>query len=165
MDNIYGEIKFVELPEFRIAKHMVISNNPEEDVSEYISKWAKKSGLLDLKDYEPRCFGWDVDVSDEDKINNKNFRGYAKCITLPEDFKPKHEGVEILYMQADEYATLRITDPFSNPFEKIPSGWKKLWDFVQNSEYKPKTWENRKSFEEVIEIDGVIYMDLYIPIK
>jgi len=76
----------------------------------------------------------------------------------------KRDGVDILHMQADEYATLRITDPFSNPFEKIPMGWQKLWDYVQNSEYMPKVWDNRHSFEEIIEIGGVMHMKLYIPI-
>lgn len=165
MDNIYSEIRFEKLPKLRIAKHTVISATPEEDVSNYMDNWTKESGLIDLKDYTPRSFGWDTDVNDEDKKTNPHFRGYSKCVALPEGFVPKHNGVEILYMQADEYATLRITDPFSNPFEKIPSGWQKLWDYVKNSEYMPKVWDGRLSFEEVIEINGVTYMDVYIPIN
>ena len=162
-ENWNSEIRFEKLPKMRIAKHIVISLNPEEEVSVYMDNWAKESGLMDLKDYIFRSFGWDIDVDDEDKENNPNFRGYAKCITVPEDFAPKHNGVETLYMQADEYAVLRITDPFSNPFERIPGGWQKLWKYVKNSGYMPKVWDNRHSFEEVIEIDGLTYMDVYVP--
>ena len=165
MNNIYSEVRFEKLPKMKIAKHTVVSLNPEEDVSKYMDNWAKESGLLALKDYTPRSFGWDDDVDEEIKKSNPHFRAYAKCITLPEDFTPKNNDIEILYIEADEYATLRITDPFSNPFEKIPGGWQKLWAYVQNSGYMPTVWDNRYSFEEIIETDGVIYMDLYIPVK
>jgi len=161
MDNTYSEIRLEKLPRMKIAKHTVISPTPEEDVSVYMDNWAKVSGLADLKDYKPRSFGWDDDVSDEDKQKNPDFRGYAKCMTLPDDFMPKHNDVEILHIEAGEYATLRITDPFSNPFEKIPTGWQKLRDYIHTNEYAQKAW----GFEEIIEVDGVIHMNVFIPVK
>jgi len=161
MDNNSGEIKVVKLPMMKIAKHTIISPNPEEDVSVYMDTWAKESGLLDLKDYMPRSFGWDDDVSEEVKQSNPDFRGYSKCITLPNDFMPNSSGVVISHIEANEYATIRITDPFSCPWEKIPEGWQKLRAYIQNSTYTASAW----GFEEVIEIDGVICMDIFIPIK
>ena len=161
MNSIYEEIKVIKLPKMKIAKHTVLSPNPEEDVTVYMDTWVKESGLLDLKDYTPRSFGWDDDVSDEVKQTNPDFRGYAKCITLPDDFTPKSSGVEISYIEANEYVTIRIVDPFSCPWEKIPEGWKKLRAYIQNSAYATTAW----GFEEVIEIDGVTYMDVFIPIK
>jgi hypothetical protein len=48
---------------------------------------------------------------------------------------------------------------------RIGGGWQKVFDYVQNSEYKTEIWDNRYVFEEITEIDGVMYMDIYVPIK
>jgi len=97
MDNTYSEIRVEKLPKMRVAKHTVISPTPEEDVSIYMDNWAKASGLAVLKDYTPRSFGWDDNIPDEDKQKNPDFRGYSKCMTLPDDFIPKHN--DVAYME------------------------------------------------------------------
>ena len=160
MENIYSEIRFEKLPRMKIAKHTVISPNPEDDIFGYMEDWAKESGLMDLTNYTSRKFGWN-----EDKIDNPDFRGYTLCLTMPEDFTPKRSDVEILHMEADEYAVLRVIAPFADPEVRIGGGWQKVFNYVQNSEYKTETWDNRYVFEEISEIDGVMYMDIYVPIK
>ena len=165
MDKTFGEVRFEKLPRTRIAKHAIFSASPEGDVVSYMEDWAKKSGLFDIEGYTPRKFGWDVSVDEETKKANPELRGYGYCMTLPEDFTPKHGGVEITYIEADEYAVFRIVDPFSDPFAKIPGGWQELWNFVQNSEYKTRSWEGRYAFEEVTESGGVVHMDIYLPIN
>jgi len=112
-----------------------------------------------LTNYTPRKFGWNEDETAE------NGRGYTLCVTMPEDFTPKNNSVEILHMEADEYAVIRVTDPFADPAARIGGGWQKVFEYVQNSEYKTLSWENRYVFEEIIEIDGVMYMDVRVPIK
>ena len=159
MDSIYSEIRFEKLSKMKIAKHTVISPNPEEDVFRYMEDWASNSGLAALTNYTPRKFGWNEDETAE------NGRGYTLCVTMPDDFTPKNDSVEILYMEADEYAVIRITDPFADPAVRIGGGWQKIFKYVQNSEYKTLSWENRYVFEEIIEIDGAMYMDVRVPIK
>jgi len=165
MDDVYSEVRFEKLPTMRVAKHTIISSKPEDDVFEYMENWAKESGLMDLGNYTPRKYGWNVEVEGDEKERNPDFRGYALCITLPEDFTPRRNDIEILLMNADEYAILRIIEPFADPFVRIGGGWQKVLDYVQNSEYKTKTWDNRYAFEEIIVIDGVTYMDVFMPIK
>jgi DNA gyrase inhibitor GyrI len=164
MENSFSDVRIEKLPRMKVAMHKIISSEPENEVFEYMDNWAKESGLLDYKDYNSRKFGWNYPhLSEEEK--SKNFRGYEYCYTLPENFIPKNDGVKILFIESDEYAVLRITDPFSNPFEKIPPAWEKLMDYVNNSEYKTTRWDNRYTMEEVIEINGITYMDIYIPVK
>lgn len=124
MDKAFSKIRFEKLPRTRVAKHVVFSATPEDDVVNYMNDWAKKSGLFDIEGYAPRKFGWNVDADNETKRTNPKVRGYGYCLTLPDDFTPKHNGVEITYIEADEYAVLRITDPFSDPFAKIPMAGK-----------------------------------------
>ena len=164
METVFSEVEFIKFPKMKVAMHRIVSSNPEEDVMNYMDNWAKESGLLDVVDFTPRKFGWDYPhLTEEQKL--KNLRGYELCYTLPENFSPKIEGVDILYIEADEYAVIKITDPFTNAFETIPNGWKKLSEFVMGSEYEPKHLNNRYVMEEVIEKDGIIYMYIYFPIK
>lgn len=164
MDSIYNEVEFKKLPKMRVAMYRVISQTPEDDVINYMDNWAKESGLLDVADYIPRKFGWDYPhLSEEQKSNN--LRGYEFCYTIPENFTPKTEGADILYIESDEYAVIRVTDPFINPFDTIPNGWRKLYEFVNAGEFKTIHWNNRYAMEEVIEINGITYMDIYFPIR
>ena len=164
MDTIFNEVEFIQLPRIRVAMYRVVSLNPEEEVINYMENWAKESGLLDIVGFSPRRFGWDYQqITEEQK--KQNLRGYEFSYTIPENFTPKIEGVDIFYIEADEYAVLRITDPFKNPWDSIPSAWKKLSDFVLNSEYKPTHWNNRFAMEEIVEKDGITYMYIYFPIK
>lgn len=165
MNSIYSEIKIQQLPKMRVARYVIISPQPENDVINYMDNWARASGLLDVQDYNPRKFGWDFPFVSEEQRAKFNLRGYVYLYTLPEDFIPKCDGAEIAYIEADEYAVMRITDPFANPFHIIPDAWKKLFDYVQNSEYRTKSWDNRYALEEVIEVDGVTYMDIFVPVK
>ena len=165
MDNIYSEITFKKLPKMKTARYVMISPQPEDDVIRYMDHWAKESGLLDVADYTPRKFGWDFPFVSEEQKAKFQLRGYVYLYTLPDDFTPKCDGVEIATLEADEYAVMRITEPMNNPFETIPNGWGRLFQFVQNSGYKTKSWENRFCLEEVIEIDGITYMDIYVPVK
>ena len=64
----------------------------------------------------------------------------------------------MVYIDADTYATLTITDPFSDPFANIPKAYEMLMEFA-----KTTSWENRIAFEEQYEIDGTTYMNIFFP--
>jgi len=164
MDNIFSEVRIKKLPKMKVAKHEVNSQTPEDDVTEYMENWKNESGIMDLKDYTPQSFGWDVAVKAEIQKNNPNFRGYALCVTLPENFTPKCDGVEITYIEAGEYAVMQITEPFVNPFERIPGGWQKLSDYLQIDDCRTIQADGRYWMEEVFVIDGVTFMNIYFPL-
>lgn len=165
MENVYSEIKIVKLPKMRIARYVIISPNPEHDVSSYMDNWAKNSGLLNLQDYKPRKIGWDFPFISKEQKEMFGLRGYVSAYVIPEDFEPKCCGAEVAYLNEDTYATTRITDPHSNSFEKIPKAFEILSEFVNSGEYKTLTWENRIAFEEEFDINSVHYMDIYFPVK
>jgi hypothetical protein len=165
MDNIYSEIRFQKIEKTKVARYVIISPAPENNVIAYMDNWAKNSGLLDIENFIPRKWGWDFPFVSKEQREKFGLRGYVYCYTLPEDFEPKCCGAEIAYIEEDEYAVIRITEPFKDPFDTIPKGWQKLLSFVQSSEYKTTTWENRIAFEEVIVENGVEYMDLFLPVK
>lgn len=165
MEGIYSEIRIITLPKMRIAKYVIISPNPEADVSSYMDNWAKNSGLLDTKDYKPRRIGWDFPFVSKQQANQFGLRGYVSAYVIPEDFEPGCDGVEISYINEDTYATLSITDPHSDSFTKIPKGFEILLNFVNSGEYKTTTWESRVAFEEEYDLNGIRYMDIYVPVK
>lgn len=161
--SIYSEIKVVTLPEMRVARYVMVTPNPEQDVISYMDKWAENSGLLEHKGYVPRRIGWDFPFVPKNLTEEFGLRGYVSAYVIPEDFQPKCSGAEIAYINEDTYATLRITDPHSDSFATISQGFKKLFEFVSSGEYKVSTWENRIAFEEEFDLDGVSYMDIFVP--
>lgn len=165
MENTYSEIKIVTVPRMRLARYVMITPNPEHDVIAYMDNWAQNSGLLDRADYTPRRIGWDFPYISKQQAEQFGLRGYVSAYIIPEDFEPGCCGAEIAYVNEDTYATLRITDPHSDSFTIIPRGYEILMTFINSSEYKTLTWENRIAFEEEIDLDGVHYMDIYIPVK
>lgn len=158
--NIYSEIKTVTLERFKIARYVVISPAPEMDVIAYLDKWAEKSGLSDIEGYKRKQIGWDFPFVTKEQQERFWLRGYVAAYVIPENFVPKCEGAEIAYIEKDTYATITITNPHSNSFENITNAYHILLEFAKTS-----SWENRLAFEEEYDIDGVRYMDVYVPIN
>ncbi|HOO75994.1 MAG TPA: GyrI-like domain-containing protein [Tepiditoga sp.] len=165
MDEMYSEITIVDVPKMKVARYVMITPSPEDDVIAYMNNWAEKSGLLDYEGYVPKKIGWDFPYVSKEQTEKFGLRGYVCAYILPEDFTPKCEGAEITYIEKDTYAKITIKDPHTNSFVNIPLGYKKIFDYINNNEYKTKTWENRLAFEEEYIKDGIIHLDIYIPVK
>jgi hypothetical protein len=68
MSDVFSEVRFEKIPKMRIARYVIISPNPEDDVIKHMDDWARESGLLDVPGWNARKFGWDFPfVSDEQK--------------------------------------------------------------------------------------------------
>jgi hypothetical protein len=167
VENTYSQIKIVTLPRMRIARYVMISPNPEHDVISHMDRWAQKSGLLDIASYKPRRIGWDFPYVSKEQSEKFGLRGYVGAYVIPEGFEPEPTccGAQIAYIEEDTYATLTITDPHSDSFGKIPKGFQILLNFINGSEYKTLSWENRLAFEEEYDKDGIHYMDIFVPVK
>jgi len=158
MNDMFGEVRQEILEPMRVASCCIISKAPEVQVLLYLSNWSKERGVEGT-----RTFGFDYPISEE--LNEQGFRGYEYWIVVPEQITGT-DGVEIKTIPENEYAVIRISDPFSDPFERIPTGWKKLYEWVSERDLLPKTTENKYCPEEVIEDEnGNIYMDCYFPLK
>jgi DNA gyrase inhibitor GyrI len=157
MNGTSGDMRFERLEAMRVASCCVISRNPEEEVVSYLRKWAEDRGVSGT-----RAFGFDHPVHDAQKADG--LRGYEYWVAVPEHVAGS-KGVVIKDIPGDEYAVVRVADPFSDPFERIPKGWEKLRDWVLASEHRPKPGRDRFMLEEVIEgEDGGTYMDLFFPV-
>ena len=158
MDSIYSEVRFETLGEMTVASAKVINMNPEDEVIAFMMKWADENGI----DARARKFGFDVPVSAEEQA--KGIRGYEYWISVGDDTKAG-KGVEIKKVEGCKYAVLRITDPFSDPFGTIPNGWKRLAEWVNSNGYKASCEKEHYWLEEVVEIGGTTYMDVYFPVE
>lgn len=159
MDNTYSEVKFERIGKMHVASYKVISQNPEEDSISFLNGWAEKNGCLHIPGI--RNFGFDVQISKQQQ--EEGLRGYEYWLTVPDNVV-ESDGIVIKDIKEDEYAVLRITDPFNDPFKKIPTGWQSLHNWVESSEYKLINCKGRHWLEEVVEEDGITYMYLYYPI-
>ncbi len=157
MDNIFSDVRFENLNTMFIVSASVVSSNPEEEVIAFMTKWIEENSI----DATARKFGFDIPVSEE--ARNKGLRGYEYWVCVSEN-TPVSNGVVLKKVEECKYAVLRIMNPFSDPFDAIPKGWKKLVEWVNSKGYKASCDKERYWLEEVIEIDGVTYMDVYFPI-
>ncbi len=164
MENVYSEISLTTVERFRLARYVVISPNPEEDVMGYMERWAKNSGLLDYPGYSPRQIGWDFPFVTDEQREKFGLRGYVSAYIIPEEFKPSCCGAELAYQETDQYAKITVTEPFTNPFEKIGGAYGKINEFAKERHITAKSYENRNCMEEVFVKDGVTYMDVYVPV-
>lgn len=166
LNQLYGGITMEYLSEVRIdsldamtvASAIRISSNPEDEVITFMSQWAEQNGI----GANSRSFGFDVPVTEEEQ--KKGFRGYEYWITTKENVTLA-EGVSLKQIEGCKYAILRITEPFVDPFERIPAGWRTLAGWVNSRGYKASCDKERYWLEEKIEIDGKTYMDVYFPIE
>lgn len=159
--NIFSEIKEVSLPAMTVVSARQISNEPENEVIAFLHDWVARKGLS-LEGC--RCFGFDIPVSEEDKTAGK--RGYEAWITITEDVAGD-DRVTVKNIKADNYLTLRITDPFYAPFERIGEGWRILATEAQKRTAHKCCGDcsDRYCLEEVSEEKGKLaYMDIYCPI-
>lgn len=159
---IYSEVKIKTLAAFRMARYVIISPNPEDDVNTYIKKWAKMSGLLNNFP-DAKLIGWDFPFVSPELQNRFGMRGYVAAYILPDGFTTDLPGVEYAENAEADYAVITITDPFTQPFERIPNAYKNILEFLQANNFKEKQKENVIScFEYEYEKDGVTYMDVFV---
>lgn len=164
MDQVHSEISLKTVEKFRLARYVMVSPNPENDAMEYMERWAKNSGLLDYPGYTPRRIGWDFPFVSEEQKERFGLHGYVAAYIIPEDFVPSCEGAELAVQETDHYAVLTVTDPFSAPWEKIPGAYGKIYEYANTRHMVAQSYENRICMEEVYVREGVIYMDVYVPV-
>ncbi|WNS45820.1 helix-turn-helix domain-containing protein [Paenibacillus sp. MMS20-IR301] len=152
-----SEVRIEQLNSMTVASASRVSDNPEEDVMMYLDQWAETAGIRGN-----RNFGFDIPVTEEEQ--QRGLRGYEYWYALNERIQTP-EDITVKDVQSCKYAVLRITEPFIDPFERIPLGWNKLVSWVNSKGYETSCEQERYWPEEVLVIDGVTFMDLYFPIE
>ena len=161
-EDYYSDVCVVDFPAFRLARYVMISPQPENDVQMYLDHWAKSSGLFDAV-ADPRQIGWDFPFVSMEQQNRFGLRGYAAGWILPENFEPDYPGVEIYRQGSTQYAKITVRDPFRAAFDRIPKGYQRILEYLGANGFKENHGvEYLGCFEEVYQEDGITYMDIYI---
>lgn len=159
--DIYSEIMLKTVKPFRMGRYVIISPNPEDDVSAYLDAWAQKSGLYKIKP-DAKKIGWDFPYISLELQNRFGLRGYVAAYILPEEFE-EYPGVEYVDQVEADYAVITVYDPFAAAFERIPNAYKRIMEYLQANGFKEKPKDNVLScFEYVYDQNGVTCMDVYI---
>jgi len=136
--------EFVILEKFKTAEYSSIH---QSDAITYMDKWAENSGLFEVEGYEKRRIGW-IALLDRRGI-------YVSAYVIPEDFIPKNDDAKIKYGYIEGlYAKVTIADLYNN-FRNMPD---------VSTHAKISSWTERFLIQEEYEVDGVLYMDIYIPV-
>ena len=161
-NEIYSQIEIRKVPAFKMARYVMISPNPEDDVQNYMRNWGRMSGLLATHP-DAKLIGWDFPVVSQELQMRFGLHGYVAAYVLPEGLEINCPGVEYAQNKEAEYAVITVTEPMIQPFERIPTGYKHIMEFLQANNFKDKLCEDVLScFEYEYEKDGVNYMDIYI---
>lgn len=179
--NYLSDIKYETLKSMTVLSGTVIGQEPEEEVIEIMRQLSEDIGIRTVRE-----FGFDSPVSEDD--SNKGYRGYEYWLVIPTDkiikvvdyanninkeytedltFNYKSLTITQITIPSYRYVNIRITDPFANPMERIPLGWKSLVKWLESNDYNHEDFEHKSCLnclEEIVEVDGITYMDLFIPI-
>lgn len=161
-DEIYSDIVVKRVKAFRMARYVMVTPNPEDDVNAYMDHWAQRSGLLKVCP-DAMKIGWDFPFVSVELQNRFGLRGYVAAYILPGGFETDCPGVEFANQEESDYAVITIYDPFAQAFERIPNGYKKILEFLQANGFREKPRENvLPCFEYVYEKEGLTCMDVYV---
>ena len=161
-DEVYSEITVKRVKAFRMARYVMLTPNPEDDVNFYMENWARRSGLLEFQPDAMRI-GWDFPFAISEMQNRFGLRGYVAAYILPEGFETSCPGVEFADQKEADYAVITIQDPFETASGRIPNAYKKILDFLGANGFceKPKK-DILSCFEYVYEKEKMTCMDVYI---
>ena len=160
-DEIYSEITEKTVEGFRMARYVMVTPNPEDDVNRYMEMWAKQSGLLAVNP-DAKRIGWDFPYVSLELQNRFGLWGYVAAYILPEKFDTACPGVEYANQITADYAVITVYDPFAE-YERIKNAYKKIMEYLQANGFKEKPKDDILScFEYVYEKDGKTCMDVHI---
>jgi len=155
--NHYGPVAVRNIEPMRMACYKAVSETPEEDSIGHMRRWLGEKDLIGARGV--RVFGFDAEVTSEQQ--KAGLRGYEVWASIPKGVEPPKEMM-LKDFSGGLFAVMRITDPFTNPFEVIPAGWKRLVGWAKaNEEYKIV---EGPCLEEHIESAEKACLDIYLPV-
>ncbi|MDE7434502.1 MAG: helix-turn-helix domain-containing protein [Lachnospiraceae bacterium] len=161
-DEIFSEITVKKIKGFRMARYVMVTPNPEDDVNRYMDAWAMQSGLL-AADPDAKKIGWDFPYVSLELQNRFGLRGYVAAYVLPDGFDTDCPGVEYADQAEADYAVITVYDPFAAAFERIPNAYKKIFEYLEVNGFRERPKDGILScFEYVYEQNGRTCMDVHI---
>ncbi len=160
-DRIYSEITVKKVKAFQMARYVMLTPNPEEDVNTYMERWAQRSGLLEAEPDAMRI-GWDFPFVPPEMHTRFGIHGYVAAYILPEGFQTSCPGVEYAEQKEADYAVITVYDPFA-AVDRIRKAYIKIMESFQTAGLCEKPKEGILTcFEHVYDKEGITCMDVYI---
>ena len=161
--SLYYPVQIVRVNGFRMAHYVMISPNPEADVTAYMDAWAARSGLSGSTEHPPVRIGWGFPYVSSEQKNRFGLRGYACGYILPEDFQPACGGAEITCQDTADYAVITIREPYAPSGNRVSQGYHLIMDYLSTNGIKKSIKPGSlPCFEYVYEKNGISYMDVYV---
>ncbi len=151
-DEIYSEIRVKTVKAFQMARYVMLTPNPEDDVNAYMENWARRSGLLK---YQPDAvkIGWDFPFVPPEMHTRFGIHGYVAAYILPDGFDASCPGVELASQREADYAVITIYNPF-DAVDRIRNGYKKILASLEANGFCEKPKEDILSCFEYYLIDS-----------
>ena len=89
--GIYSKIKIRRVAPFRMASYVMITPEPENDVLDYMERWAEKSGLKQMCS-EVKIIGWDFPLYPRNKNTGSAFADMRRHACFRRTLKPRVAG-------------------------------------------------------------------------
>lgn len=121
--GIYSAIQIKRVASLKMESYVMISPNPEDDVINYMERWAINCGLKAAYP-DAKRIGWDFPFVSQEQQNRFGMHGYVAAYVIPEGFETECPGVQYSGNAEADYAVITITEPFIQPFERIPNAYK-----------------------------------------
>ncbi len=172
MKKYLSDVRYEVIDKMVVLSGTMIGAEPEDAIIALMNRLAE---VYDIKPH--RAFGFDVPVEGNDDVTR--LRGYEYWLavdeTIPDKFLSpgatefEFEGtlIKVKHIPAYRYATLRIEDPMSDPFERIGTGWRYLVSWLEDHEFKEPDFvrcDLANCLEEVKIVEGITVMDIFIPV-
>lgn len=170
MKHYLSKVRYEIIDSMVVLSGTAVGSEPEETIIGLMNQLATFYGIRVL-----RSFGFDSPVEGTEDV--MQFRGYEFWLAIDEaalDKLPSRrtfdfEGtlITVKRIPAYRYAALRITQPFVDPFERIPAGWRHLVSWLEDHDFKAHDFtfcQKANCLEEVKTVGEETVMDIYIPI-
>lgn len=163
-EDIFSAVVVRRVAPFRMARYVIVSPNPEDDVQQYMDNWARRSGLLTVRPDAVKI-GWDFPYISQEQQTRFGLHGYVCAYVLPEGFSTDVPGVEYEQQEEADYAVITVTEPFIAPFERIPAGYRRVMEYIGANGFREKPRDRvLPCFEHEYEKNGTSYMDIYVAV-
>lgn len=87
--------------------------------------------------------------------------GYTAALILPDAFSINRERYIVEHRNSQNYVTISIKNPMSNPFYVIPNAFKSVFQYINVNRY---TYDHF-SYEHLFQKDGIEMMKIYVAIE
>lgn len=159
MIHYLSDVSIIEAKAFYALGTKVISKEPENDSIQKMTTFKHDHHIDPITE-----IGMDIEVPMADQDQGK--RGYAYYLVVEKSIYDLIQDANIIKkeVQASKFAKLTIDDPFKDPFERIPMGWKKLVKAIEDN-YKHRPNLSLCCFEEKVETLSGTIMNLYVAVE